>query len=283
MAEEKEQKEQKNETSISLPKKPKVVEKEGNSATIEISELYPGFGPTIGNALRRVLYSSLPGAAITSAKVENVPHEFSTIEGVSEDVMEISLNLKQIRLKLHGDEPQTLKLKVKGKKEITAKDIETPSQVEIVNKDAYIATLTTTKASLEMELRVEPGLGYVQTDQDEKEKTEIGVIRLDAVFTPVKKVNFEVENMRVGDRTDYNRLIMDITTDGTIDPEDAFVYAVDVLMDHFEKIEELKGSKKKSSKKKSTTKKKSTSKKKKSTAKKKSTSKKKKSTSKKKK
>ncbi|MEX2144771.1 MAG: DNA-directed RNA polymerase subunit alpha [Candidatus Spechtbacterales bacterium] len=221
--------------SISLPKKPKVIEQDKNThrAVIEIRELYPGFGATIGNALRRALYSSLPGAATTSVKIMGVSHEFSTIEGVLEDVLEISLNVKQVRLKIHGDEPQTLKLKAKGKKVVTAKDIEVPSQVEILNKNAHILTLTSPKSSVEMELRVEPGLGYASADQNEKEKKEIGVIRLDAVFSPVKKVNFEVENMRVGDRTDYNRLVMDITTDGTVSPQDAFMQAAKVMLEHF--------------------------------------------------
>jgi len=221
--------------SISLPKKPKIIEQDKNAsrASIEIRELYPGYGPTIGNALRRALYSSLPGAAVTSLKISGVSHEFSTVEGVLEDVLEISLNVKQIRLNLHGDEPQTLVLKAKGKKEVTAKDIEVPSQVEILNKDAHILTLTSPKSSIEMELRVEQGLGYVQVDQDEKDKKEIGVIRLDAVFSPVKKVNFEVENMRVGDRTDYNRLVLDITTDGTVSAQDAFIRATKVMLEHF--------------------------------------------------
>ena len=221
--------------SISLPKKPKVIEYDKNAhrAFIEIRELYPGYGATVGNALRRVLYSSLPGAAVTSVKISGVSHEFSTIGGVMEDVLEISLNVKQIRLNLHGDEPQTMILKAKGKKEVTAKDIDAPSQVEILNKDVHILTLTSPKSSIEMELQVEQGLGYVQVDQDEKDKKEIGVVRLDAVFSPVKRVNFEVENMRVGDKTDYNRLVLDITTDGTVSPQDAFVNATKVMLEHF--------------------------------------------------
>lgn len=240
---------------ISLPKPPKVIEKDGNKAVIEISELYPGYGSTIGNALRRVLYSSLPGAAITSLKIDGVPHEFSTVEGIKEDVVEISLNLKQVHLVLHGDEPQTISINVKGKKAITAKDIETPSQVEIINKDVHIATVTSAKASFKAEMQVERGMGYVQVDKEEKDKKEIGVIRLDAIFTPIQKVNFEVDNMRVGDRTDYNKLLLDITTDGTIDPEQAFTDSVKVLLDHFQTLGELEGGKK-PAKKKTTAKKK---------------------------
>lgn len=224
---------------LTLPKPPKVVKKENNRAVIEISELFPGYGATIGNALRRALYSSLPGAAITSFKMQNVAHEFSTVEGILEDTVEISLNLKQINLKLHGDEPQILKLKIKGAKTVTAKDIETPSQVEIINKDAHIATLTSPKASVDMELYVEPGTGYLQAEQQSKEKKEIGTINLDAIFSPVRKVNFEVENMRVGDRTDYNRLLVDITTDGTISAEKAFHDAANTLVEHFQLAAQL--------------------------------------------
>jgi DNA-directed RNA polymerase subunit alpha len=226
---------------VSLPKKPKVVESSTNRAVIEIDELYPGYGATLGNSLRRVLYSSLEGAAITSVKIEGVSHEFSTVEGVLEDVLELCLNLKSIRMVLHGDEPQTLTLNVKGKKAVSAKDIETPSQVEIVNTDVHIATLTSSTASLKAELTVERGVGYVQAEQDGKEKKEIGVIRLDAAFSPVVKINFDVENTRVGDRTDYNKLLIDITTDGTLAPEDAYEKAVAILLEHVGAITELEG------------------------------------------
>ena len=226
---------------FTLPKKPKVVEKDGNRAVIEISELYPGYGSTIGNTLRRALYSSIEGAAITSFKIANVPHEFSTIDGVLEDVIEIGLNLKDIRLVLHGSEAQTMTLKARGVKDLKAKDIDTPSQVEIINKDAHIMTMTSPKTSIDMEFTVESGLGYVQTDKMAKEKTDIGIIRLDAVFTPVVKVNFEVEDMRVGDKTDFNKLLLDITTDGTITPQEAYQKAAGVLLNHFELIKELEG------------------------------------------
>lgn len=230
-------------TSITLPKQPKIIERDGNRAVIEISELYPGYGPTVGNALRRSLYSSLEGAAITSVKFEGVPHEFSTIDGVLEDVLEVVLNLKEVRLILHSEESQILKLKVKGKKEVTAKDIETPSQVEIVSPDIHIATLTTASATLNAEMHVEHGLGYVSVVEEEKEKKEIGVIKVDAAFSPVQKVNFNVENMRVGDRTDYNRLLIDITTDGTITPDEAYEKAAQKLVDHFVALVVLEGKK----------------------------------------
>lgn len=228
---------------IPLPKAPKIIEHDGNRVVVEISGLYPGYGHTIGNALRRVLYSSLPGVAITSVKIEGVSHEFSTKQGVLEDLLEVSLNLKDIRLILHGDEAQTITLKAKGKKEITAGDIDTPSQVEIVNKNAHIATLTTAASTLNIEMRVESGLGYVEGAQDEKEKKEIGIIKLDAIFSPIKLVNFEVENMRVGDRTDYNKLLIEIITDGTITPEDAWEESSKLLLDQLTFISTLEGKK----------------------------------------
>lgn len=230
--------------AIPLPKAPRVIEQKNNRALIEVSGLYPGYGYTLGNTLRRALYSSLPGAAITSVKIDGVSHEFSTKSGILEDLLEVSLNLKDIRLILHGDEPQMITLKAKGKREVTAGDIETPSQVEIINKDTHIATLTASNSSLNMEMRVERGFGYVQAGQDEKEKKEIGVIQLDAVFTPVMLVNFEVENMRIGDRTDYNRLVFEVVTDGTISPEDAFEEASHVLVDHLTLMSQLVGRKK---------------------------------------
>ena len=241
---------------IPNPQKPKIIEKDGNTSLIEINDLYPGYGTTLGNSLRRILYSSLSGAAIVSVKIENILHEFSTIDGVLEDILEISLNLKSVRLIMHTDEPQTLTIDAKGKKTITAKDIKTPSQVEIVNQDAHIATLTAGKSTLKAEIVVEKGLGYVQTEQNSKDKKEIGVIRLDAIFSPVVKVNFDVENMRVGDRIDYNKLLLEIQTDGTITPEDAYEKAVEVLISQFSAIKEItnKGSVKKPAKKKKTTK-----------------------------
>lgn len=218
---------------ITLPKPPKIKEQSKNRAIFEIEDLYPGYGVTIGNALRRVLYSSLPGAAITRVKIKGAPHEFSTLPGVLEDVLEITLNLKQLAIKLHGDEPQTVLIKAKGIHKITAADIQVPSQVEIVNKDAHIATLTSKDAKFEAELAIEPGLGYVPVEHQPKTVIEIGAIPLDSIFTPMKKVNFETENMRVGDRTDFNRLRLEVVTNGTISPEDALDYASNLLVEHF--------------------------------------------------
>ncbi|MDO8743349.1 MAG: DNA-directed RNA polymerase subunit alpha, partial [Candidatus Azambacteria bacterium] len=195
--------------------------------------LYPGYGLTIGNALRREMLSSLPGAAITSIKIKDASHEFTTLPGISEDAVEIILNLKQVRFKVYGDEPQNISLKVKGEKDVSAKDIKTNSQVEIANPDAHIATLTSKSASLEMEIRVEKGLGYSTIESRKREKQEIGIIAVDAIFTPVTMINFKVEDMRVGDKTNYNRLIFDIETDGTIAPDEALKNAAYLLIEHF--------------------------------------------------
>ncbi len=215
----------------------KLVEKKGqNFGIFEIDSLYPGYGLTIGNALRRVLLSSIPGAAITRVKIKGVSHEFSTIPGVLEDTLLILLNLKKLRFKMFTEDKQKAVLKVKGKKEIKGKDFTLPSQVELVNKDQHIATLTEPKSSLEMEIEIEKGLGYEPVERRKKEKLQIGEIQLDAIYSPVKKVAFKVENMRVGERTDFNKLIMEIETDGTISPEEAFYKANQILVNHFSRI-----------------------------------------------
>lgn len=208
-------------------------EKEG---FFEIEGLYTGYGITLGNALRRVLLSSLPGAAITQIKIKGINHEFSTISGILEDVVEITLNLKLVRFKFYAQEPQVLTLKVKGEKEVRAQDIGANAQVEVVNPELHIATLTAKNAELDMELTVEKGLGYVPVEARKIEKLPIKTIALDAVFTPVQKVNFTVENMRVGERTDYNRLKIFIETDGSITPSSALHKAANILKDHFENV-----------------------------------------------
>ena len=222
---------------IHLPLSPKIIKEEKNRAIFEIEELYPGYGVTIGNSLRRVLFSSLPGAAITQVKIKGVQHEFSTIPGVLEDVISIILNLKQLRFKLFSEEPQKATLKVKGEREVKADDFKLPSQVELVNKDTHVATLTNKSASLEIEVLIERGVGYQSRELRRKsksqEKLEIGVIPLDAIFSPVKKVSFKVENMRVGKRTDFDRLFLEIETDGTISPKEAFFQANEILLSHF--------------------------------------------------
>lgn len=223
---------------IPLPLKPKVVDKKGSLAQFELEALYPGYGITVGNALRRVLLSSLEGAAVTRIKIKGVPHEFSTIPGVIEDVITIMLNVKQLRFKMTGNEPQTCVLKAKGEKDVTGADLEIPSQLELVNPDAHIATMTAKTAKLEMEITVERGIGYTTRGTKKKEKLEIGVIPMDAIFTPIKKVGFKVQNMRVGERTDFDKILLEIETDGTITPEEAFTQASDVLVNHFSLFKE---------------------------------------------
>jgi len=216
-----------------LPLKPKIIKQEKNKAVFEIEALYPGYGVTIGNSLRRVLISSLSGAAVTRMKIKGVPHEFSTIPGVLEDVIQIMLNLKQLRFKIYTEEPQKATLKKKGEKEVKGSNLEVPAQLELINKDCHIATLTDKKAELEMEIQIEKGTGYFPREAGKKGKLEIGTIPLDAIFTPVRKVAFRVENMRVGERTDFDRLFLEVETDGTISPETAFFQASDILVKHF--------------------------------------------------
>jgi DNA-directed RNA polymerase, alpha subunit, bacterial and chloroplast-type len=214
---------------ITLPSKPRIVSEESMQGIYEIDSLYPGYGHTLGNSLRRIILSSLPGAAVTQVKIEGVPHEFATIEGVRETVMEMLLNLKRIHFVLHGDEPQVISLKAKGTTEVTAKDFNLPSQVEIMNPEQHVADLSG-KASLELEATIERGLGYVAREILTKEKADIGTIALDATFTPIRRVNYEVENMRVGDRTDFNRLRILIETNGTIAPREALERSIEIMI-----------------------------------------------------
>lgn len=220
---------------ISLPEKIKIEEdKENkNQAMITIEPLYPGYGITIGNALRRVLLSSLPGAAVTAFKIKGVQHEFSTVPGIIEDAVEITMNLKQLHLKVFSDEPIELSLNAKGEKIVKASDIEKNADVEIANPDLAICHLTSKNANLEMKIWVEPGLGYVPVEERKGEKSEIGVIQVDAVYSPVLKVGFKTENIRVGERTDYDKLILDVETDGTIIPAEALKKATGILVEQF--------------------------------------------------
>lgn len=224
------------ETNVALPSKPKVVKEDEIHGIYEIDGLYPGYGHTLGNSLRRIILSSLPGAAITHVKIDGVKHEFETISGIKEDVITILLNLKRVRVALHSDEPITMNIKVSGAGVVTAKDIDAPSQIEILNPDQHIAELTAKGASLEIEMTVESGLGYVAREVHQKEKVEIGTIALDAVFTPIRRANYEVENMRVGDRTDYNRLRISIETDGTMQPREALEQSIEVMIHQLKAI-----------------------------------------------
>ncbi len=222
--------------SIIVPSKPRVVKEEGFNGIYEIDGLYPGYGHTLGNSLRRIILSSLPGSAVTRVKIKGVEHEFSTIEGVKEDVITILLNLKKLRINLITDESQTIILKAKGVKTVLAKDIECPGQVEILNQDLYIVTLTDKSSDLDIEITVEKGLGYVSKEILTKDRVDIGTISVDATFTPIKKVNYEVENMRVADRTDFNRLRISIETDGTLTPKLALENSISLMITQLKSI-----------------------------------------------
>lgn len=246
---------------IPLPLPPRVTQKNlpagksGKAAIFEIEALYPGYGVTIGNALRRVLLTSLQGAAVTEVKIKGASHEFSTLPGIAEDVIMILLNIKNLRFKIFppsGGSPEggesssyKIELKVKGEKEIKGSDFKCPPQVKLVNPDLHIATITDKKASLDIELTIQKGIGYMPKNQLKgvtgESKPEIGSILVDAIFTPVKNANFHVENMRVGDRTDFDRLSLEIETDGTITPEEAFFEACDILIKHFNIIFSVEG------------------------------------------
>lgn len=228
---------------ISLSENLKVVTISENETVgvFDIEGLYRGYGLTIGNALRRVLLSSLPGAAITSVKIKGVGHQFSTIPGVLEDVVEICLNLKKVRFSFPGEtgftEPEVLTLHAKGEGAVTAEAIESTGRVSVVNTDQHIATITQKGIELEIEITVEKGLGYVPSESLSKAGTlPVGVIQLDALFSPVTRVNMTTENMRVGDKTDFNRVRISIETDGGIKPSVALREALSILSDHFGKI-----------------------------------------------
>ncbi|OGZ65894.1 MAG: DNA-directed RNA polymerase subunit alpha [Candidatus Staskawiczbacteria bacterium RIFCSPHIGHO2_02_FULL_43_16] len=225
---------------ISLPSAPKVTQKEPHRALFEVSGLYPGYGVTVGNALRRVLLSSLEGVAVTEVKIKGVPHEFSTIPGVLEDVIMILLNLKNLRFKMHEGVMQKVELKVKGEKRVTGEDFNLFPQIELANPKLHIATLTDKNKELEIEITIEKGIGYEPKDHRKTQKAQIGAIALDAIFTPIKNVNFQVENMRVGERTDFDKLNLEIETDGTLTPEEAFYGASEILIKHFNIIFEGK-------------------------------------------
>lgn len=214
---------------IALPSKPRVVSESARSGVYEIDGLYPGYGYTLGNSLRRIVLSSLPGAAVTTVKIPGVSHEFSTIEGVKEDVITTLLNIRKLRLKILTNEPQVLSLSVKGPKIVTAEDFKVPGQVEILNPEQHIAEITG-KTTLELEVHAERGLGYIPKEVHQKERVDIGTIALDAIFSPIRRVNYEVENMRVGDRTDFNRLRITIETDGTITAREALEKSIETMI-----------------------------------------------------
>lgn len=200
---------------------------------IVVEPLERGFGTTIGNSLRRVLLSSLPGAAVTSVKIDGVQHEFTTVEGVKEDVTDIVLNLKSLAVKMHCNEPRTIYLRGKGECELTGADIECDADVEILNPELHIATLNK-DADLNMEITVAKGRGYATVDKNKTPNQPIGVIPMDSIFTPINKVNYFIENTRVGQVTDYDKLTMEIWTNGTIAPDEAVAFAAKIISDHLD-------------------------------------------------
>ena len=218
---------------IPLPNQAQVTHLEGNSYEVTLEPLYPGYGVTIGNALRRVLLSSMPGAAVTAVKIKYVDHEFSTVPHVKEDVIQIILNLKQLRLRSFSREPVRLKLQAKGEGVITADMIEATDQVEVMNKDLYICTLDNKSADLDMELVIEQGRGYQPVEARENEKLEAGMLGIDAIYTPVRSVFFDVTHVRVGQITNFDKLTVRMETDGTITGQEAVDIASHILVDHF--------------------------------------------------
>lgn len=235
---------------ISLPLPIKIIKKDKNQALFEIEGLYPGYGTTIGNSLRRVLLSSLPGVAVTEVKIKGAPHEFSTIPGILEDTIMILLNIKNLRFKIYEGDSQKIQLKVKGEKDVKGSDFKLSPQVELANPEIHIATITDKKTELEIEIQIEKGIGYepkynrknLSSAKVGGKRVEIGTISLDAIYTPIKNVNLEIENMRVGERTDFDKLNLEIETDGTITPEEAFFEGCDILIKHFNIISEAKAS-----------------------------------------
>ncbi len=227
------------EYKIIMPSKPRVVLEEGNKGVFEIDGLYPGYGHTLGNSLRRIILSSIPGASITAIKINDISHEFSTIEGIKEDVIVMILNLKRIRFKMFSDEPQSVTLSIKGPKEVTASDIKTSGQVEVLSEDIHIAEVTG-KVNLNIEMKIEKGLGFIAKEVVQKDKIDIGTIAVDAIFTPIRRVSYEVENMRVGDKTDHNRLRILIETDGTLSPREALSESIIIMINQLKAIVDFK-------------------------------------------
>lgn len=227
------------EYNIVMPSKPRIVLEEGNKGVFEIDGLSPGYGHTLGNSLRRIILSSLPGASITSIKIDGVSHEFQTLEGIKEDVIVMILNLKKARFKMLSDEPQTVSLSIKGPKEVTAADIKIGGQVEILNPELHLAEVTG-KINLNIEMKIEKGLGFISKEAFQKEKVDVGTIAVDAIFTPIRRVSYEVENMRVGDKTNHNRLRIAIETDGTLTAREALSRSIEIMINQLKAIIDFK-------------------------------------------
>jgi DNA-directed RNA polymerase subunit alpha len=216
---------------ILLPSELKVVSEKDNKGTYEIDGLYPGYGHTLGNSLRRIILSSIPGVAITKIKIAGVPHEFTVVDDVKEDALNIVLNLKKVIFKLDSDEKITLKLKKKGLGEVKASDIELPTGVEIINPDQYLFTISDKSREVEIDIEVSKGLGYVTKEEiQEYQKAKVGEIIMDTSFAPIKRVSYEVSNMRVGDRTDFNKISIFIETDGSITPAEALNKSINIMI-----------------------------------------------------
>lgn len=226
--------------NIVLPKKINIISEDETRGVYEIEGLYPGYGHTLGNALRRIILSSLPGVSIIAVKIKGADHEFATLKGIKEDVLTILLNLKKVRFALVGDEEAKIKLSVKGKNIVTAKDFESTGGIEVMNTDQYLAEITEASGELSLEITLAKGIGFVSKEDFSTEKTEIGNILVDAIFSPIRKVNYEVENMRVGDRTDYNLLRINLETDGSLSAKEALESALKIMITQFKSILDLK-------------------------------------------
>jgi DNA-directed RNA polymerase subunit alpha len=227
------------EYKIIMPSKPRVVLEEGNKGVFEIDGLSPGYGHTLGNSLRRIILSSLPGASVTSIKIDGVSHEFQTMDGIKEDVIVMILNLKKTRFKMLSDEPQTVTLSVKGPKEVLAGDIKIGGQVEILNPELHLVEITG-KVNLNIEMKIEKGLGFIPKEIFQKDKVDVGTIAVDAIFTPIRRVAYEVENMRVGDNTNHNRLRISIETDGTLTAREALSRSIEIMINQLKAIIDFK-------------------------------------------
>ncbi len=223
------------EQKIILPSKPKATFEEGTKGVFEIDGLVPGYGYTLGNSLRRIILSSLTGAAVTAVKIDGVSHEFATIEGVKEDVITMILNLKNVRFALATDEPQKVTLSVKGPAVVTAADINAKGLITVANPEQYICEITA-KTGITIELTVEQGLGFVPREAHHKQKADIGTIFLDAIFSPIRRVSYDVEEMRVGDKTNFNRLRLTIETDGTMSPREALEQSIKTMIEQLAAI-----------------------------------------------
>lgn len=226
--------------NIVLPTKLNVVSEDGAKGVYEIEGLYPGYGHTLGNSLRRIILSSLPGVSITAVKIKGADHEFATINGIKEDVLSILLNLKKVRFALHGGDEAVVRLQVKEARQVFAKDFDTTGEVEVTTPDQYIAEVSSKTGELDIEIKIAKGIGFVSKEDFVDQDMAIGNILVDAIFSPIRKVHYEVENMRVGDRTDYNLLRISLETDGSLTAKDALESALKIMINQFRAILDLK-------------------------------------------